>query len=129
MAKSTLLVPIVKIKRLEYAPEIGSLLHWPGDGSWWEPGMNGAKPTYEMVEARNFTARLTCDQMRSGRSAKYVIWQDAEGRTFPMFITDLVKALPYIQGGVLETEFTFCKRGQNYGIRVFGTQTQDQKSA
>ena len=94
----------------------GNLMHYPSYNiKGWRP-------------ATNFVARLTCNRMESGRSAKYVIWEGADGQTYPMFIRDLIDALAVIEkGGVLDCEFAYSKRGHNYGIRVFGLQAQDKE--
>ncbi len=123
----------------------GNLLHWAWNGGWtagrWEYGLNGTgtwvkgkrldkhidTDQVKWREPANFKVRLTPVRMLSGRSAKYLIWKDDEGHTYPMFMTDLIDALPYIDGGALNVELAFCKRGANFGVRVFGTQAQDLK--
>lgn len=106
----------------------GNLQHYP---SGWYSGSNEAKnmvrhdPIWR--ENRIFHAHLTCDTMRSGRSAKYIIWEDmGTGLLYPMFIHDLVAGMKYITAGIMEADFTYCKRGQNYGLRVYGTQAKDK---
>lgn len=67
-----------------------------------------------------FTATLTLDSMRTGRSAKYLVWQDAEGHHYPMFISDLTTMLPSVtvRHGVVAGTWIVRKKGQNFGIAL-----------
>jgi hypothetical protein len=69
-----------------------------------------------------FRAELTIDHARSGRSAKYVIWTDPNGRLWPMFIAELLKLIKHgiAPGGVVLGWWIPCKRGQNFGLRYLG---------
>lgn len=74
-----------------------------------------------------FYAEFEIDGMHVGRSAKNVILKDVNtGKTYPMFIADLVKG---IQNGDFTIEqhagtgrisgwWTGSKRGANYGIKA-----------
>jgi len=100
------------------APEVpvdkdGNWLHYP---DWkfdhWEP----VDPFY---------ARLIVDDMYAGRSAKGVILKnDTTMVKYPMFITDMVKALQHHElhasGGSLAGFWAATKKGANYGIRFVG---------
>ena len=75
-----------------------------------------------------FRATMILDSMRSGRSAKYVIWQqhesdqrdEAVGPYFPMFITDLLVVAEggIGRGGIVIADWMIAKRGQNYGLKL-----------
>lgn len=74
-----------------------------------------------------FYAELVIDGMRTGRSSKKVILKDIKsGRTYPMFVSDLVKGVqdgdftlqPRADGGRLIGWWTGSKRGANYGIKA-----------
>jgi DNA-binding PadR family transcriptional regulator len=74
-------------------------------------------------ENEPFQAELELDRSVSGRSAKYVIWHDPEGRQFPMFVVDLVEMIKdgaTVSGGKILATWMARKRGQNYGVRYFG---------
>ena len=68
-----------------------------------------------------FDSVLGVRNMERGRSAKYLMWEDEQGREYPMFIVDL---LDLLQRGIVHEgitapfTWTFRKRGQNYGIRL-----------
>lgn len=74
-----------------------------------------------------FYAELVVDGMRTGRSSKLVILKDITyGKTYPMFVADLVKGIqngdfsvePRQDGGRLIGYWTASKRGANYGIKA-----------
>jgi hypothetical protein len=74
-------------------------------------------------ENEPFVTELELDRSVSGRSAKYVIWHDPEGRQFPMFVVDLVEMIKdgaTVSGGKILATWMARKRGQNYGVRYFG---------
>lgn len=99
----------------------GSLLHWTNQdigvdrtgeseysGVYWRPNTP-------------FTETLTLKGIESGRSAKYTIWRAEDGRTFPMFIAELVEMACSPAGiarGISTNRWMVAKRGQNYGIRL-----------
>lgn len=97
--------------------EQGNLLHHPSDKGWnketdWRPN----KP---------FTAPMTLITWARGRSAAYFIWADPQGRRFPMFmnqIHDLLMATT-VQEGEVTGRWDVVKRGQNYGLRYLGEDT------
>lgn len=94
--------------------ENGSIMHYAEDRAYdW-----GYK-AFEWREPHEFPAVLTIDHTISGRSAKYFIWKAADGRTFPMFASDLlhlVQNATVRQGEVAGVWFT-GKRGANFGIK------------
>lgn len=98
----------------------GSLLHF----TYSQPGETGGRYgdwAAEWRENKPFTCKLTLDSMRSGRSAKYVIWQDDEGHSYPMFITDLLTLLQersVVNGVTYDNTWIVRKRGKNYGLAL-----------
>lgn len=97
----------------------GNWLHYPNHWQMREGG--GCQP----VEP--FWATMRLAGMNSGRSAKYLTLENVETKVqYPMFISDLVKA---IQNGAVEVKgsdgegylsgnWTGSKRGANYGIKA-----------
>lgn len=65
-----------------------------------------------------FSARLRVAGTERGRSAARFILEDDDGHRYPMFMTDMLALTErgISPGGYSEGEWTFCKRGQNYGI-------------
>lgn len=98
----------------------GNLLHWTKQNvgidladSWG--GMTRWLPN------EPFTETLKLGNIHTGRSAKYVMWSAEDGRTFPMFVADLVGMVRDSVGltqGSLSARWMVAKRGQNYGIRL-----------
>lgn len=110
--------PIDPEKRNQRGPsgtKAGSLLEWQGYGKVGEP-----RSGIEWRENVPFTATLTVVGTFRGRSAARFVWQDAEGRTFPMFLTDVLETLRrgVDVGGTVTGEWLVAKRGANYGIRL-----------
>lgn len=105
--------------RVPIGPD-GSVLHygdapnvWLGDRLIPLDGWRDNEP---------FQARLTVQGVQSGRSAKYFIWTDADGRTFPMFAKDMIDVLRYAtveHGGTVYAFWSVRKRGSNYGIAYY----------
>lgn len=119
-----------KVSEAPYGPD-GSLQHFPTTsadysnavrletGYGWEvpPRMIGPDWRPNLP----FTATMRLHETRRGRSAAYFVWHDQDGRSFPMFITDmadLVRAGTVVAGGVVAGLWMVAKRGTNYGIRL-----------
>lgn len=68
-----------------------------------------------------FHATLSVTGTTRGRSAARINLQDDQGRKYEMFLSDVVDLLihaPTIAYGMIEADWTFIKRGSNYGIKV-----------
>lgn len=74
-----------------------------------------------------FRATLTYDTFTRGQSSAKLVWVDAEGHRYPMFLSGLDAILrsgePIIAGGLgfpmrITATWIVVKRGQNYGIAV-----------
>jgi hypothetical protein len=105
--------------RVPIGPD-GSVLHYGGSPSVWNGERYVERTGWRDNEV--FIARLTISSVQSGRSAKYFIWTDADGRTFPMFAKDMVDLLRYAtveDGGVVYAQWCVRKRGSNYGIAYY----------
>lgn len=103
--------------KVTHAPfdERGNLLHWAREGT-------GYGAAHEWRPNVPFEADLTIAGMESGRSAKYVVLADEQGRRFTMFVTDLLDALRTPEG-VRDGRFgrrmwMVAKRGQNFGVKI-----------
>lgn len=89
----------------------GSLLPYVGIGS---------DDNIEYVGNKVFEDTLTYVQTRRGRSSAVFIFEDSQGATYQMFMTDIDDLLKTknISNGRVKAKWTFQKRGQNYGIRL-----------
>lgn len=120
----------------------GNLLSWTGSaypnlpGSHWEDCAKdaiGAREKYskdgwwryipsgEWRDNYVFHATLNVTGTTRGRSAARINLQDEQGHKYEMFLTDVVDLLmhaPTIAYGMIEADWTFQKRGANYGIKV-----------
>lgn len=98
--------------------EDGSIMHYAVP---YQPNGYGSSfyTPFEWREPHEFPAVLTIDHTISGRSAKYVIWKAADGRTFPMFVTDLVDLVKRgtVTDGTVSAVWYTGKRGANFGIK------------
>jgi hypothetical protein len=96
---------------LGFAPydHAGNLMHFPSD--FYEAAVTWATND-------PFEVWLTIESVRSGRSAKYVVWTSPLGRQFPMFVTDLVDMIKRgsVSGGRCKGPWMVRKRGMNYGL-------------
>lgn len=89
----------------------GNQLHWAVCGSdvvW--------KPNYE------FCAPLTLLGFTRGRSSAYTEWTSEKGKTFTCFLSSLEHILlTYrIQNGEVDGCWTFCKKGNNFSLKLLG---------
>lgn len=98
----------------------GNLLHYPitryrFDRDTGERTSEGP----EWREVVPFAKTLKYKTYARGYSAAYFIWEDADGHTYPMFLTDLDTLLKhgYTSSAIMGL-WIVCKRGQNYGIRL-----------
>ncbi|MEU4155226.1 hypothetical protein [Actinoplanes sp. NPDC026670] len=101
--------------------ERGNLLFYvERDGGYSYLEGDPYRVAYTMRPNVTFDATLTIDSMRTGQSAKYLIWRDTDGHHYPMFITDLTAMLPLVdvRRGVVSGTWIVRKKGQNYGIAL-----------
>lgn len=99
----------------------GSLLHFAGYGT----GAGDSSPGVTWRDNDPFHATLQVVDMRSGRSAKYVILKHPNSddeRAFPMFVTELLDMLAAttVHHGIVSGRWQVRKRGQNYGLVYLG---------
>ena len=66
-----------------------------------------------------FTDTLTFDGFSRGRSAAYATFtRKSNGGEVVVFLTDLDVMIEHMHCGIITGEFTFCKRGMNYGCKL-----------
>lgn len=89
----------------------GNQVHYP---DWWsmerEPG--------EWRENFVFSDTLTYAGYQRGRPAAYFKFTRESGASVTMFLTDFEDIVPNMAHGKVTGRWTFCKRGQNYGVRM-----------
>lgn len=107
------------ITEAPFHPVTGSLMHYPervyqGIGQYLEPEWRDV--------SKPFCLSIFCASMSRGRSAAYFIWRDANGATYPMFMTDMLEVIQkarIFNGCIVDGWFTIRKRGQNYGLALY----------
>lgn len=66
-----------------------------------------------------FSTSLKFHEFRRGRSAAYATFIDSSnGKVHNVFLIDFTDMVPYLNEGVISGNFTFAKRGQNYGVKI-----------
>lgn len=99
-----------KEKREAPFDEKGNLLHYPA---------NWGKYEWVDIKKAEFTGTLTFKGFERGRSAAYALFEsEVLGRKYCMFLTDLAEAIPHLSNGSIYGNWTFSKRGTNYGIKL-----------
>jgi hypothetical protein len=95
----------------------GGVLHYACGDEYWAEGKH-----QRIIWGTNEPALMTLwlDGMETGRSAKYLVFKNIDGATFPVFVKDLIAMVrhPDWREGALTAKFEPCKRGSNYGIRL-----------
>ncbi|EGL19848.1 MULTISPECIES: hypothetical protein [unclassified Paenibacillus] len=74
----------------------------------------------EWIDNKVFDDILTFTGYGRGRSSAVMHFSGSTGAEYNMFLTDtedLIKAKDIVDGRV-KAQWTFCKRGRNYGIRL-----------
>lgn len=97
----------------------GNLQHYANSSNFAHPEYG--RDYEEWRENLPFEATMTIDGMTSGYSAKHTLWRDEQGRTYPMFVADVVDLLreAHTYRGTVTAKWIVRKRGQNYGIRFY----------
>lgn len=74
----------------------------------------------EWVSNKVFKETLNYIGFSRGRSSATFVFKDGTGAEYPMFMKDMDELLSTknIDEGRVSGFWTFCKRGQNYGIRL-----------
>lgn len=72
------------------------------------------KPNYD------FDATISVESFSRGRSAANFDVKDENGKMYNVFMTDFLDMVKHkdFKAGLLTAKFTFCKRGQNYGMKL-----------
>lgn len=101
------------VKEVPY-DKSGNLLHY-ADIRYRARGLEDWRPNFP------FQAVLSLAHMKSGYSAKYLVWIDEHGHRFPMFISDTMDLIKNgeISKGVATGLWIVRKRGQNYGVGIY----------
>lgn len=93
----------------------GGQLHF-ADNFATRQGLIRWKPNF------TFHGELRFRRFNRGRSAAYAEFERLEHgearSTVTVFLADLAVMLLHMRDGVARGEFTFCKRGQNYGCKM-----------
>lgn len=126
MAKKRILYPVVyKDKFYQGGYFDGKQYAWKGSLISYtykapsEPCIDEEK-NIEWIENKVFEDTLTFIGYERGRSSAVMRFKGSDGAEYNMFLTDtddLIKSEDII-GGKVTAKWTFCKRGENYGIKL-----------
>lgn len=90
-----------------------------------------------------FPAVLEFSEFRRGRSAAYALFTSKEttdeydgkgflipkkSKTYCVFLRDFQDIIPAMEFGLVDAEFTFVKRGMNYGLRIYRAEEMSVKT-
>ena len=119
--------------QLHYPGDIGSLPDhlvdvWKIEDSWLKEQLMRERDDWirkareaTWQDNRVFFATMTVMSMSRGRSAAYFHLRDGAGKTYTMFMTDMVdmvKRARLIEKGTVNGRWTFQKRGKNFGVKL-----------
>lgn len=75
----------------------------------------------EMLDNFKFNDELAFICYGRGRSSvTFTMQRKSTGRTVSMFVSDFSDAIPMMVNGRISGDFTFVKKGQNYGCKLIG---------
>jgi len=72
----------------------------------------------EMRDNFEFEDTLTFETYERGRSAAYFIFKRSTGEKVTFFMTDFCGIVNHMRNGKVSGNFTFTKRGMNYGTKM-----------
>lgn len=73
-----------------------------------------------LVPNFEFRTVLEFSNYWKGRSSVQMLFKCPEGRQYSMFISDFCETVPRLKEGKLSGNFTFSKKGANYGVVWIG---------
>ena len=89
----------------------GNQMHHPND-------------SFDFKEYRDnyeFFTTLTFMHFCRGCSAAYAVFVSVSGMRCSVFLKDFEEIIPYLKSGSITGNFTFVKRGQNFGVKLVNT--------
>lgn len=72
-----------------------------------------------MIDNDPFDALLIYNGYYRGRSAAGMRFRDVQDIPYTVFLTDFEKMVWIMDKGVVRGKFIYCKRGKNYGIKLY----------
>jgi hypothetical protein len=102
--------------RIPIDPITGNVPHYT-DGYVYS---NGKIVETTKIDNTVFTDTLYDFEFQRGRSAAFVTAKSlySQPTTYNIFLHDFEKMIPLLSRGVIHAEFTYCKRGANYGTKL-----------
>jgi hypothetical protein len=105
--------------KIPFRARNGDLLSYPGSDYERDETTGKYRPVDpEWRDNYQFHARLKVVDVSRGRSAARFVLEDLGGTKYEMFMIDILKLTErgIDPGGYVTGDWTFCKRGSNYGI-------------
>ena len=102
------------LSHIDYEGETRYIWSNPVAGS----GVRTTEP-YTYIPNDPFEDELTYKGYYRGRSAAGMIFENKAGQKFTVFLTDFEPMVPIMEKGVVKSTFIYCKRGRNYGLKLY----------
>lgn len=79
----------------------------------------GWRDEFEMRDNFQFSDELVFEKYGRGRSSvTFTMRRKSNGKTVSFFVSDFTDIVPKMVSGRIAGEFTFVKKGQNYGCKL-----------
>jgi hypothetical protein len=114
MAGKTIQVPFFLNEQLNYPDKLNRFKRLPEDWSITQY----RSQDIEWKPNQEFTATMKYVGYSRGKSSVSMHMEDEAGTTYSMFISDFEVIIPLMALGVIRAKWTFCKKGQNYGLKL-----------
>lgn len=107
-----------QIKMIPVTRDTEEMFRWVGHSYDWKPDGND---NFKWIQNYTWSDTLTLVEMGRGQSAAFfVLKSEISGKTYYMFMKDLLDMIlsRTIEKGKISGNFTYVKRGNNYGVKV-----------
>lgn len=93
-----------------------------GNVAYWDGGARFAETYgYKYVDNFEWDDILEYENFGRGTSAAHLYFKSTlTGKSYQMFLKDFENIVKRLVDGKVSGKWTFCKRGQNYGVKFLG---------
>ena len=109
---------------IPFHPKTGDQMTYPENASRWD-GVKSISIPPNWRPNGPFKTKMEICGMERGRSAAHFTLRDDASKEYTIFMSDLLDVLKnhgIIKGWTEELTWSFCKRGQNYGVKLHDEQ-------
>lgn len=94
--------------KIPFRKETGHMLGWA----------SGSSPYVDWKDNYEFEDTLIIRKSIRGTSSTKFIFEGSDGKNYEVFVKDMVDMFNHSIKGKIHGMFTFCKRGENYGLKL-----------